>query len=141
MDSYSFNDPIIYARRSGKSNDPFVSITESLVLDNSARVTLTEIPSEWHGLIVEGENQEWFEIKKGIPSSNQYIVDYPNRQVTFAQDHIGKQFSFSFMGTGNTFTSASSIYTERNGLEVTETLKTLTDSTSAARNEVIQTNN
>ncbi|MBD1222768.1 hypothetical protein [Virgibacillus halodenitrificans] len=127
MDSHSFNDPLIYARRSGGVDNPYIDITESLILDNNAKVTLTEIPSIWHGLAVEGENQTWFEIRNGLPKDNEYIVDYSNRQVTFNKKHIGKQFSFSFKGTGNTFTSASSVYTKRNGLSVTETLQEIVD--------------
>ena len=87
MDNFSFNDPLIFARRKGTSDDPFIDVAESLILDSNAKATLTEIPSDWHGITVEGEGQTWFEIREGIPKENEYLIEY-DRQVIRKNDNF-----------------------------------------------------
>lgn len=135
---FEYDDPIIHARRTGSSgSNPYVSITEPLVVDNNGKVILTEIPNESDRVSVDGDNRTWVEIRSGVPGENEYIVNYLGRTVTFNKSYIGKQLSFTYKGTGLTYISDKSIYVDRDGLEVTETLHSLTESTKQARDDAI----
>lgn len=118
---------IIIDKRLGTDASPHVSISEPLIINTDAKVILSEIPLEYNGVTVSGQNKTWYEIKKGLPNINQYIVDYVNKIITFNASNIGKQLNFQYTGTGNHYYSTSSIYTEENNGVVTETLKKLID--------------
>src|SRR5690606_13202980 len=133
-------DPIISFARKGTSDSPYNEIDEALIIDRSAKVQLTEYPHPYFRVAVYGDNQNWYETDKEIPSENEYKVDYQHKTVTFHESNIGKQLNFKYHGVGGSLISAKNIYTERDGLEVKETLNELTDTTRQARDEVIETN-
>lgn len=130
---YNYDDPVIHNPRKGTSDSPFLDINEPLIIDNSGKVVLTEKPSPFHRVRVTGENEDWYETKSDIPEVNAYRVDYEHKFVIFNIANVGKQLSFKYKGMGNSTIPASSIYTERNGLDIKETLKELTDSTARVR--------
>lgn len=121
MSFLDYKDPIITRRRSGSSDNPFISISESHQIENS-KVNLTEIPSELDRVIVTGESITWIEKLEGLPSENEYVVDYVNGLVTFHHSRIGLQLQFDYKGTGLRYVPTSMIYSKVNNGEVTETL-------------------
>jgi len=129
---FDYNDPIITRRRKGTSDDPFVNLNETHVVENG-KVILTEIPDPFTKVIVTGANKQWYEIQSGIPNENQYIVDYKNKIVTFNTVNNGLQLNFSYKGTGLTYVPTTMIYTKQNNGEIVETLQQLIDSTEQSR--------
>lgn len=119
---------IITQYRKGTSDDPFIPISETHIVDTSGKVILSEIPSEFSRVkVTSSDGKDWFEIDKGIPNVNQYKVDYRNRYVEFDESQIGKQLNFDFKGRGLVYLSTDSIYTQVTDGKVTETLKDLVD--------------
>ena len=131
--SFEYSDPIIVNRRTGSSESPYVSKTDTLIINNDAKVILVEIPDSFQKVQVSGESVTWIEATGVSPTANEFVVDYTNRIVTFHISRIGLQLTFSYMGTGLQYIPPSAIYTENSNGEITETLKTLTDSTTLAR--------
>ena len=121
-------DPIISNIRTGKQGNEFLELNESLIVDASGKVHLKEKPNEYRRVIVKDENNNYLnEEKEGIPSLTGFVVDYEHSNVTFNIAHIGKTFHFEYYGEGLSYFPATSIYTERDGLTVVETLDSLTN--------------
>ncbi|MGG3987533.1 hypothetical protein [Bacillus smithii] len=129
--SANYNEPIIHKRRTGRSDDPFIEINETLRLDGNAKAILTEIPNEYNRVRVTGDNREWYEITEGEIKENQYKVDYNNKIVTFHISNAGKQLTFKYLGEGMTLIPVSMIYTEHNG-DIITTLSDYTNTLSKA---------
>ncbi|AZV43746.1 hypothetical protein BAOM_3137 [Peribacillus asahii] len=130
--TFDYDDQIIISRRQGNSESPYVHIDESLVIDPHGKVILTEMPSKFNGVSVSGDNKTWFEIKKGVPKANEYLVDYKGgKAVTFNISNAGKQLAFSYEGMGQHFIPSSMVYTEQENGTVVETLKGLVDKSKA----------
>lgn len=139
--SFDYNNPILARHRKGNTDDPYLQISDTLVLDSNGKVVLTELPSEYERVKVTGDNKEWFEIREGVPNESQYLVDYKGgKLVTFNLINAGKQLSFSYKGMGQHFIPQDMIYTESVNGVVTETLKQLTDETKTARDTANTTN-
>ncbi|MBL4950974.1 hypothetical protein JK635_01810 [Neobacillus sp. YIM B02564] len=132
------NPLIIHRRRKGTTDDPFVQKNESLKIDSDGKVILSEIPNKFSHVIVTGDNKDWFEIQSGIPTIDQFKVDYNLKTVTFSMENAGKQLNFEYMGEGVSYISADNVYTEYDGVNVTETLKDLTDKTNIAKENAEQ---
>jgi hypothetical protein len=130
-----FNNPIIYRKRKGDINDPYIEISETHIVNTDAKVVLTEIPDEISKVKVNGLSRTWYEIQIGSPNESQFSVDYKNKLVTFHSNNIGKQLNFEYKGAGLTYIPTSMIYTQQNNGIVTETLKDLTSETTVARDE------
>lgn len=120
------NNPIIVEKRLGTQNDPYRKISESHVV-SSAKVVLSELPFEPDRVKVTGQNKQWYEIQKGLPKEDEYIVDYRNKLVTFNISNNGKQLLFEYKGTGVLYYPTSMIYTKFSDGEITQTLDELTD--------------
>jgi Zinc carboxypeptidase len=134
--SFEYDDPIIHMPRKGTQDSPFRDVEESLIIDNSGKVILNEYPNRFRRVIVtDDKGNNLYEIKSGTPDENGFFVDYSSKTITFNKAHIGKQFHFKYSGEGNSFIPVNSIYTERDGLKVTETLDGLTETTKQARDE------
>lgn len=133
MSKWNGRPAIIVNRRTGRSDDPFIPIDETLTVNTDSKVILSEIPDSFEKVDVSGLSTTWKEIKKGIPNTEEYKVDYCNKIVTFNNEHIGKQLNFSYLGAGNHYLSTEVIYTKASDGSVTETLKELNDQTTNAR--------
>ncbi|HEY8889450.1 MAG TPA: hypothetical protein VIM70_04295 [Clostridium sp.] len=127
-----FNDTsIITKRRKGTSDDPFVSLSESHQIENNS-VILSEIPSSYTKVLVTGAGTIWYEIPSGIPTANQYVVDYIANIITFEASRNGLQLQFNFKGTGLHYVPASMVYTQLDvNNNVSQTLQDLTNTTNA----------
>ncbi|WP_079709873.1 BNR-4 repeat-containing protein [Paraliobacillus ryukyuensis] len=136
--AYEYEDPIIHQPRAGTSEDPLKEIEEPLIIDNSGKVQLTEYPDRFYRVIVTGENQSWFETEDSVPNESSYRVDYERKTIHFNINNIGKQLSFRYLGRGNGFIPVNSIYVERNGLTIVETLDGLITSAQDARDNANQ---
>lgn len=131
---FNYNKKIIVNYRKGTSDDPYVNINESHIVNPDGKVILTEIPLEFNRVIAtSADGERYYEIQEGIPKDNEYKVDYINKIVTFSPNNIGKQFNFDYVGIGQHYLPVDMIYTEENNGIVTETLKQLIDSTKQAR--------
>lgn len=139
--AFEYNSQIIINRRLGNSDSPYVPITESLIVDPNGKAILTELPFEIDKVIVSGDNKIWFEITKGVPQDNEFLVDYKGgKTVTFNISNVGKQLAFEYKGMGNHYIPASMVYiSEQNG-DVTATLDSITQDAATAINNVTQTN-
>jgi len=138
-----FNDTsIITKRRKGTSDDPFVSLSESHQIENNS-VILSEIPSSYTKVLVTGAGTIWYEIPSGIPSANQYVVDYIANIITFEASRNGLQLQFNFKGTGLHYVPASMVYTKIDGNNnVIETLQdVVTNATPILASEVTRVSN
>jgi glycerophosphoryl diester phosphodiesterase len=134
--SFEYDDPIIHMPRKGTQDSPFRDVEESLIIDNSGKVILNEYPNRFRRVIVtDDKGNNLYEVKSGTPDENGFFVDYSSKTITFNKAHIGKQFHFKYSGEGNSFIPVNSIYTERDGLKVTETLDQLTETTKQARDK------
>lgn len=134
--AYEYNDPIISNPRLGTSDSPYREIQEALIVDKSGKVQLNEYPNKFNKVIVtDSEGNGLFESKSPLPNEQGYFVDYEHKIVTFHIDNIGKQYVFKYFGEGNSAIPASSVYTERDGLTIVETLKDLTDTTREVRDD------
>lgn len=122
MSVFDYNDPIITRFRKGDINDPYVEKTEYFVIENG-KVVLTELPSKFHRVVVTGEGITWIEKDDKIENSNEFIVDYTNKIVSFDIIHNGKQLEFFYFGRGLQYLPTSMIYTKTSNGEVTETLQ------------------
>lgn len=124
MANFEYTDPIITKRRSGDKSSPYVDKDEAHIV-NFGKVTLTELPDEVSGVRVVGLGRTWSEIKQGLPSINQFHVDYNNKIVTFNIENNGKQLQFLYKGTGLIYIPTSMIYTKAENGNVVETLEEL----------------
>jgi hypothetical protein len=104
-------------RRKGTYDDPYVPITETLTV-RDGRVILTEIPDAFTHVTVSG----YTEIYKNIPTATQFYVDYNLGIVHFNSTKNNTSLSFTYKGTGAVYFPADRIWTEVNGVNVTETL-------------------
>lgn len=125
---------VISKLRKGDTSDPFISKVEQLTVSNG-KVVLSEIPNNFERVIVTGENITWNEITSGTPDSDSYLVDYIYGVVLFSSEHEAKSLTFSYTGRGSSYLSSKRIYTVEENGEVTETLQTLVDSTTTARDD------
>jgi len=76
---------------------------------------------------VSGQGIAWIETT-GVPSENQYQVDYNDSLVLFHESRNGLTLSFSFKGTGCHYLNAKRIYTKLNdNNDITETLQDVVD--------------
>lgn len=129
-----YSDSIISKIRKGTPDDPFVQIEETLIVDNNGKVVLKEYPTIFHGVQVKTlDGHELYEVHHNELTEDTYKVDYTNKYVTFHHSNVGKQFVFSFYGTGGVYSPASNIYVERHGTDIVETLQSLADTTKEAR--------
>lgn len=126
MSVIDYNDPIITKRRTGNSDSPFVSISEPHQIENSA-VVLSEIPSELERVKVTGEDITWYEKTEGIPSENEFVVDYVEGIVKFHDSRNGLQLRFDFVGTGLHYIPISRVFTNVENGDVVETLGDIID--------------
>jgi hypothetical protein len=126
------NDPIITRKRTGLPDNPFQQISEPLQVDGTT-VVLTELPDSFNRVRVTGEGVTWIEIQSGLPSENEYLVNYKNKIVTFHESRNGLQLQFDYFGAGLQYVPTSMVYTQTQNGEVVETLKQLTDQTTEAR--------
>lgn len=146
---FEYEDPILHEVRRGDSASPFKDIEETLIIDKSGNVFLTEYPNKFRKVAVfDDKGNRMYEISSGIPNENAYLVNYSSKKVTFNKVHIGKQFLFKYVGQGNSFIPINAIYTQRDGLKVTETLDKFYDradnkikETEETRQQVIKTTN
>ena len=129
---FDFNTAVISRRRQGTPDDPYIDIQESQQIINNKAI-LSEIPDTFTKVQVSGQDITWIETT-GVPSENQYQVDYNEALVLFHESRNGLTFSFSFKGTGAHYLNAKRVFTQVS--ETGEILETLQDIVDIA-NEVI----
>lgn len=122
MEKWS-KDSLVFQRRGGTPDSPYIDITEALKVDGNCSVTLREIPSRYHGVSVTSRTKVWHEVEDGIENETEYMVDYESGRVTFHKSNEDKLLNFTYKGTGQTFTPANRIYTVRKGQTILETLE------------------
>jgi hypothetical protein len=150
MSSQPFTDGTITRRRSGTSDDPYLDIKE-LVYVTQGKAPLTEIPYKFSKVqileqvsgdsgiptnVVDGGDftgssstidvtvpaDSFYEIDGGIPTNNQYVVDYGEGFITFNPSQEGSAFIVQYKGTGYKYFSDKRIYTQDYGNGVVQTL-------------------
>jgi len=117
-----FNNSIITKRRLGTSEDPFVSLSEAHIIENSV-VQLSEIPDQFNKVTVTGQSITWAEQISGIPTANTYVVDYNINLVIFHSSREGMQLQFDFKGTGLHYIPIDMIYSSASDGEVITTMR------------------
>lgn len=137
MSYFEFNDPILSTKRKGTGDDPYVQITQSIVVERN-KVLLAEIPDSFNRVIVEGAGVQWYETVEALPDENGYAVDYSLGIVTFHSSRNNLELTFSYYGTGADYFPASRIWTGTDGTMVTETLEEVVGN---SREAIINLNN
>ncbi len=123
--------PLHYVKRKGDSSDPYLDITEMIVVQNG-RAPLKEVPDKINRVVVSDlSGNLWNEVKtrEEIKKATDYSVDYRDGVTYFHESAHGKRLKFKFMGTGVFLIPMSRIWTEYEGGKPTDTLKTLVDET------------
>ena len=138
---FDFNTAVISRRRQGTPDDPYIDIQESQQIINNKAI-LSEIPDTFTKVQVSGQNITWIETT-GVPSENQYQVDYNEALVLFHESRNGLTLSFSFKGTGAHYLNVKRVFvlTDENG-DVVQTLADLSDDVNIGlNNAIVATNN
>lgn len=104
-----FYDPLITQGRTGNSDSPFVDIQETLYIVNG-KALVTEIPDEFHRVRIIESVIPLYEIKKGVPTENEYIVNYNRGYITFGQLFNGERIVVKYKGTGTQKIPDSRVY-------------------------------
>jgi len=87
-------------RRLGTVLDPFIPISESRQIENN-RLSLTEIPDSFNRVIVTSDDGKlWYELPIGIPTENQYVVDYNEGFIDFHSSNNLLTVNCQYLGTG-----------------------------------------
>lgn len=129
------NDNFLYKMRKGDSNDPFIEYSQTDKVRNN-KILLKELPSKFQGLRITSEQGQTLNYKEsGFPDSNTVIADFDKAELIFDDTNNGKLFSIDFYGKGNLYVPATKVFlsTDENG-DVSETLQSLTDETTAIKN-------
>ena len=85
-------DPIIYKKRKGTIDDPFVQYDNVPYVVKNSRVLLSEIPSERHRVSITGLT----ETLSKFPESGKCYVDYNNGFIHLNEDINNTTVSISF---------------------------------------------
>ena len=126
-------------RRLGTTLDPFIPVSESRQIEFN-RLSLTEIPDSFNRVIVTSDDDKlWYELPIGIPTENQYVVDYNEGFIDFHSSNDGLTVNCQYLGTGWHFISASRVIVGSSSIDTAETLQNLADTTIQARDDAIQT--
>lgn len=122
-----YSEPLIWKRRAGDSEDPYISIREVLMIKDGL-VLLQEIPDNFQKVSVSGEGISWSEIKEGDIGETNFLVNYTNGLVYFNPIHNGKTLTFNYLGTGFFYIPAGRIATLLDSSNnVVQTLKNIID--------------
>src|SRR5690625_1311625 len=106
------NKSIIYWYRKGTASDPFVSMDEPPQVFNGI-VDLSKIPDKMSRVkVADSDGNRLFEIRLGVPSENEYLVDYPNAIVYFNGARDSETLSFENMSRGGKSVSSKRVWTK-----------------------------
>jgi hypothetical protein len=132
----AYQDPMIYRLRRGDSTDPLLPVEQSDKVRNNV-ILLKEIPDKFQGIVISDGINTLSILDSGLPDSNSVVVDWVNGILKFHDINNGKTYSISYFGRGAVYMPSNKIYTDldENG-NVTETLKSLTDTALSAKQDV-----
>jgi hypothetical protein len=121
-------DPVLFAvLRKGTSDDQYVHKVEPQQIKNR-KVLLSEIPQKQYRVTVSSsDNSLWYEIDDGIPTGNQYLVDYNVGLIYFDPSHEAQTLIFNYLGIGVCYVNSERIVVAQSNGNVTETLQELID--------------
>lgn len=123
---------MIWMYRSGKPEDPFIPITQTLRIKDGV-VLLEEIPDSFQRPAVAHDTITFSEIQSGDPGATNYRIIYKYGIIVFNHANNGELVTVNYFGTGRFFLSADRLYLnvdENNN--VTQTLKNLLDDNESA---------
>lgn len=125
--SIYFDDSMIWMYRSGKDDDPFVPIQQTLKI-NDGTILLEEIPDDFQRPVISHSSKQFCEVLQGDPDENSYKVIYKHGIIVFNHVNNGDEVVVNYYGTGKFFLPAERIYlkTDQNG-EIAKTLKDFVD--------------
>jgi len=129
MSILPFNNPILSTRRKGDDLDPFIPLVQSILVKDN-KVLLSEIPSQFEHVTVSGLDVTWTEIYKDLPNEDQFLVDYSMGLVYFNPSRNDSELQFTFKGTGCQYFPIDRIWTLADGTTVTQTLRSLIDTSA-----------
>lgn len=119
---------VIMQKRSGKTDDPFISINETISVNNQGLVVLEEVPDKFNHVTIPN----MYEIYDGIPDTDEFLVNYNNGNITFNVANNGNQYVASYKGTGKIYVSAKRIATQIGDTgDIIQDLQQLTDDANA----------
>lgn len=122
-------DPVLFTTfRKGTSDDPYIEKVEQHQINNG-KVLLNEIPQKQYRVeVASSDNSLWYEIDSGIPSGNQYLVDYNIGIINFDSTvNEAKTLTFNYLGIGQIFINSERIAVAQSNGSVTESLQELID--------------
>lgn len=135
-----YNDPIIFAKRKGTSDSPFKQMVETLVVDDSGKVLLTEIPNLKERVTVKNGATTLTESNDNTSlDSTSFYVDYPNGIAYFDSSQISQSLTFTYLGEGARFYPASRIWVNNNDntiLNAVDKFSSVDDAINAQKSRV-----
>jgi hypothetical protein len=105
MSVFNNNDTVLIAWRKGDANEPYISRSDTKKIVNST-IILEEVPDPFNKVSISG----YYEIASGLPTSNQFIVNYQVGSITFNSSEEAKTVVANYMGRGIIQYPSSRIY-------------------------------
>lgn len=123
---------MIWMYRSGKPEDPFIPITQTLRIKDGV-VLLEEIPDNFQRPTVTHDTITFSEIQSGDPGATNYRIIYKYGIIVFNHVNNGELVTINYFGTGRFFLPANRVYAQIDDENnVTQSLKDLLDDNEAA---------
>jgi parallel beta-helix repeat protein len=117
---FPYNECLKVLWRDGTENDPYIPIEDVQKIVNNT-IVLSEIPDEFNHVQIEN----YSEIYKGEPESDEFIVNYANGIVTFNSSEEGKTVVVRYFGRGQILISANRVYLHSKNPDIVKTLQDL----------------
>lgn len=129
------SNPIYFFKRDGSGDNPFVEITENIII-RDGRAFLKEVPEIYNRVTIKENGIIYTEVnkKESILNPTDYFVSYRDGVVYFHVDATNKSLSMSYTGTGLLLYPASRIYVNSNTGDAITTLQDLANISAEALN-------
>lgn len=129
--SIYFDDSMIWMYRSGRHDDTFIPLQQTLKIKDSI-ILLEEIPDDFERPVVTHETITLTEIHSGKPEANQYRILYKYGIIVFHHTRSGEFVTVNYKGTGRFYIPANRIYLHLDDKgDVEKTLQDLLDDNEA----------
>lgn len=130
--SLYFEDSMIWMHRSGKDDDPFIPIQQTVRIKDGT-VLLEEIPDSFQRPIVTHDTITFSEVQSGDIGETNYRIIYKYGIIVFNHANNGELVTVNYFGTGKFFLPSSRVYTQvDDSNNIIQTIQNLIDSGETA---------
>ena len=140
MSSFTVDKNLVYRKRAGTTEDPFVFITQTITI-LQGQATLQECPDSFQGITIalsvapyttyytkEINNVEYNEV---LPDISTFVYDAEHGILYGDTSFNNQSFTVTYYGTGTFYLNSDRVYTtvDENG-DITQTLQQLIDTSA-----------